>query len=112
VELVDGSLVTGPPKSLASRRIVSIPAFLLGDVESLVFTGPKGAPLRRGNFTRAWRKATTSAALASIHFHDPRHTGNTMAAEAGASLRELMDRMGHSSVPHLSTSTAARNETR
>jgi integrase len=26
-----------------------------------------------------------------------RHTGNTLAAEAGASLRELMDRMGHSS---------------
>lgn len=110
VELVDGSLVTGPPKSPASRRIVSIPAFLLADVEahleqftrpgddSLVFTGPKGAPLRRGNFTRAWRKATTSAGLTGVHFHDLRHTGNTMAAEAGASLRELMDRMGHSSM--------------
>ena len=31
------------------------------------------------------------------HFHDLRHTGNTLAGEAGASLRELMDRMGHSS---------------
>jgi integrase len=35
-----------------------------------------------------------------IHFHDLRHAGNTLAAEAGASLRELMDRMGHSSNPH------------
>jgi integrase len=26
-----------------------------------------------------------------------RHTGNTMAAAQGASLRELMERMGHSS---------------
>ena len=32
-----------------------------------------------------------------LHFHDLRHTGNTLTATAGASLRELMDRMGHSS---------------
>jgi hypothetical protein len=32
-----------------------------------------------------------------LHFHDLRHTGNTMAAAQGASLRELMERMGHSS---------------
>jgi hypothetical protein len=31
-----------------------------------------------------------------IHFHDLRHTGNMLAAGAGANLRELMDRMGHS----------------
>lgn len=31
-----------------------------------------------------------------IHFHDLRHTGNMLAASAGAGLRELMDRMGHS----------------
>jgi hypothetical protein len=31
-----------------------------------------------------------------IHFHDLRHTGNNLAADAGAGLRELMERMGHS----------------
>jgi integrase len=31
-----------------------------------------------------------------IQFHDLRHTGNQLAADAGAGLRELMDRMGHS----------------
>ena len=34
--------------------------------------------------------------MPGLHFHDLRHTGNTLAAE-GASLRELMARMGHSS---------------
>jgi integrase len=29
--------------------------------------------------------------------HDLRHTGNALAGEEGASLRELMERMGHSS---------------
>jgi len=35
--------------------------------------------------------------LSGIHFHDLRHAGNTLTADEGASLRELMDRMGHSS---------------
>jgi integrase len=109
VELARGPLVTGPTKSAAGRRDVTIPAFLLPDVtehlgtftaanpRSLVFTGPKGAQLRRSNFSRAWNKATTAAGLEGFHFHDLRHTGNTLAGEAGATLRELMDRMGHAS---------------
>ena len=32
-----------------------------------------------------------------LHFHDLRHTGNTLAAQTGASLRDLMTRMGHDS---------------
>ncbi len=32
-----------------------------------------------------------------LHFHDLRHTGNTIAADTGASLRDLMARMGHDS---------------
>ena len=39
--------------------------------------------------------ALKTAGLADLHFHDLRHTGNTLAAAAGATLRELMDRMGH-----------------
>jgi integrase len=37
------------------------------------------------------------AGLPAIHFHDLRHTGNTLAASAGATLRVVMDRMGHDS---------------
>jgi integrase len=32
----------------------------------------------------------------SAHFHDLRHAGNDLAAGSGATLRELMARMGHS----------------
>ena len=35
---------------------------------------------------------------AGFHFHDLRHTGNRLAAEAGATMRELVRRMGHSTV--------------
>jgi integrase len=108
VELTDGSRITGPPKSQAGKRIVSIPPFLLPEIvshienftqhgdDNLLFVGPKNGPLRRPNFTRTWRRATESAGLTGVHFHDLRHTGNHIAAATGASLRELMSRMGHS----------------
>jgi integrase len=108
VELARGPLVTGPTKSTAGRRDVTIPAFLLTDVaehpdtftaadpRALVFTGPQGAQPRRSNFSRPWNKAT-AAALNGFHFHDLRHTGNVVAGEVSATLRELMDRMGHAS---------------
>jgi integrase len=62
-----------------------------------VFVGPKGGRLRRQNFAKFWDRARTEVGMPELHFHDLRHTGNTMAAAQGASLRELMERMGHSS---------------
>ncbi|WP_344446497.1 tyrosine-type recombinase/integrase [Acrocarpospora macrocephala] len=43
-----------------------------------------------------WSKALTRAKLSGFHFHDLRHTGNTFASQSGATLRELMNRTGHS----------------
>ena len=100
----------GPPKSAAGNRVVPIPeviisvirwhlsCFALPGDEGPVFTSPTGQPLRHSHFRqRAWLKALSAAGLADFHFHDLRHSGNTLAANAGASLRELMDRMGHDS---------------
>ncbi|MFC6079902.1 tyrosine-type recombinase/integrase [Sphaerisporangium aureirubrum] len=52
------------------------------------------------NFRRAakWASVTRKAGFPDPHFHDLRHTGNTLAAGSGASLRDLMERMGHDSV--------------
>jgi hypothetical protein len=58
----------------------------------------EGPPLRRSNFNRrVWQPACAAVGLRSFHFHDLRHSGNTLAASTGASLKELMHRMGHSS---------------
>lgn len=111
VELWDGQLVFGPPKSEAGNRTVTIPSAIRGDLrehldthtasqsDALVFTGAKGSPLRRGNFHRAakWRETVASVGLPGFHFHDLRHTGNVLAASTGASLADLMARMGHGS---------------
>jgi integrase len=109
-EVSGGGFEFGPPKSRAGKRSVPIPAVILPIIrwhlacfaqqgeEGLVFTSPAGKPLRHTNFRRrVWLDALGAAELPAIHFHDLRHTGNTLAANAGASLRELMERMGHDS---------------
>jgi integrase len=109
-EVRGGGFAFVPPKSAAGTRVVPIPEVILpvmqwhlkcfvgpGD-DSLVFTSPAGGPLRHTNFRqRVWVPALTQAGLQGTHFHDLRHTGNTLAAATGATLRELMDRMGHDS---------------
>jgi len=70
----------------------------LGQFATLVFTSPQGTPLRHSNFYRhAWMPALAAVGLSGVHFHDLRGTGNQLSAEAGANLRELMERMGHDS---------------
>ena len=109
-EMDDGRLIDADPKSRAGTRTVAFPreivpelrwhleCFAQGEKDGgLVFVGPLGGRLRRSNFRRLWYKAREAVGLPELHFHDLRHTGNTMAAAQGASLRELMERMGHSS---------------
>lgn len=64
-----------------------------------MFTGPRGAALRRNNFhaLARWGEAMAAVGLPGLHFHDLRHTENTLTASTGAATRELMARMGHDS---------------
>ncbi|MFB7367608.1 tyrosine-type recombinase/integrase [Streptomyces hydrogenans] len=105
----DGILVK-TPKSAAGVRTVAFPASLAESLAThlavyaepgrtgLAFTGARGGQLRRNNFRRLWLRALKDTGLRDVHFHDLRHTGNTLAATGGATTRELMQRMGHSSV--------------
>ncbi|GHJ91048.1 putative prophage phiRv2 integrase [Streptomyces sp. NE5-10] len=105
----DGILIK-TPKSAAGVRTVAFPASLAESLAThlavyaepgrtgLIFTGARGGQLRRNNFRRLWLRALKDTSLRDVHFHDLRHTGNTLAATGGATTRELMQRMGHSSV--------------
>lgn len=109
-ELANGTLLTGEPKSDAGRRTVTFPQAIAGDMEAhlaswavpgpdgLVFCGIHGQPLRRATFYKAWARAITKVDVdPNLRLHDLRHTGNTLAAATGASTKELMARLGHSS---------------
>ncbi len=108
-ELDKGGLLPETPKSRAGRRTVAFPAELVPELRwhlerfaepgerGLVFVGPKGGPLRRSNFRPIWHAARSKAGAPGLHFHDLRHVGGTLAAATGASMKELMARLGHSS---------------
>ena len=112
VELDTGQIIVSPPKSATGVRTLAIPVAILGTIrvflaagtgqpdDALLFTGARGGVLRRSNFRRAvrWSAAVAAIGAPGLHFHDLRHTGNALAAAGGASLRDLMDRMGHDSV--------------
>ncbi|MDO5698717.1 MAG: tyrosine-type recombinase/integrase [Dermatophilus congolensis] len=71
------------------------------DASALVFAGAKGCVPRRSSWrtTARWAGSRDAAGLPKdFHFHDLRHTGNHLMAQSGASTRELMDRMGHSTM--------------
>lgn len=110
-EMSDGQLIVGPPKTAAGRRVVAVPPGLLHELRThlaglvacetkgLIFAGPRGAALRRSNFQKQWTRALAVSGLddRGLHFHDLRHTGNTFTAQSGATLADLMARMGHAS---------------
>jgi integrase len=111
-QLGSGEMVEGPTKSAAGVRTVALPTLILADLrshldeyvkdgaDSLIFVGAKGAILKRGNWRKSvkWPVAVRETGLPEdFRFHDLRHTGNNLAAAAGASTRELMHRMGHAS---------------
>jgi integrase len=99
----------GPPKSDAGIRRVVIPAVIIEVLrehmelhsepgpDGLVFVSDKGQPFSRHN-RKWWRAGVREAGLPKgTRLHDLRHAGLTMAAQSGATLKELMTTAGHSS---------------
>jgi integrase len=105
----DGRYQTGTTKSDAGRRDVTIPPHLLPAIEdhltkhvgkdrdSLLFPAVHGGRhLAPATLYRQFYKARDKAGRPDLRFHDLRHTGAVLAAATGATLAELMGRLGHS----------------
>lgn len=106
---VDGGWKVGPPKSDAGIRDVAIPPHILPMIEAhlssrhvghgpnaLLFPPTTGAWLQPSTLYRHFYKARTAAKRPDLRWHDLRHTGAVLAAQSGATLAELMARLGHS----------------
>ncbi|MGJ6122972.1 site-specific integrase [Mycolicibacterium sp. Y3] len=110
----DGKFEVGPTKTRESRRVVSVPPHVRPAVldhldrhvakagEALLFVEPStGSFAGEKRFRTAWESARETIGQPDLHFHDLRHAAGVMAAQTGATLRELMDRLGHTS-PNMS----------
>ena len=109
VRHLKGRWVVGPPKTIAGRRTVAVPAFVASAIvshleahvpdgeDALVFGTRTGNYVARSNFSLTFRRAVLACGLAPVRVHELRHTGATLAAATGASTAELMRRLGHAS---------------
>ena len=108
---VRGHQSFGPLKSRASRRSVSLPAFLVDVLaehlastgprlsNDLVFVGEQGAPLRASNFRRRfWLPAVKASVGLPCRFHDLRHSHAAILIKAGVHPKVIQKRLGHSSI--------------
>jgi integrase len=96
------------PKSDAGVRDVAIPPHVIPLIEahlakyvdrgrdSLIFPTEGGRHLQPATLYRHWYRARDAAGRPDLRFHDLRHSGAVLAAATGATLAELMARLGHS----------------
>ena len=104
-----GKVIVGTPKSEAGARDVAIPPHLLPMVrehlsknitdgrDGLLFPAADGhSTLAPSTLYRVYYGARDKAGRPDLRFHDLRHTGAVLAASTGATLAELMGRLGHS----------------
>jgi integrase len=63
--------------------------------EAFVFTTTRGQRLSTTAFTKAVKAGFASVGKPDMRVHDLRHVGATLAAQAGATTKELMRRIGH-----------------
>lgn len=104
----EGKPTVGTPKTDAGRRTVHVPPHLLPALtahlkdhvarraDALLFPAASGGHLHPRTFGKRFAIAREAAGRSDLHFHDLRHTGAVFAAQTGATLAELMARLGHS----------------
>lgn len=110
LELVGEPITFGPTKTAKSRRLVHLPGFVVdelrrhlaehvdADPEALLFTTSTGSPIRRSYVARFFARARRAIGRSELTWHDLRHTGATLAYQAGASVPEVQARLGHATM--------------
>lgn len=115
---VGGELVLGPPKSESGLRTVALDQgttqllrlhksrqnldrLLAGPEwkdQGFVFTQTDGAVISPAHVTRHFQVLVARHGLPQIRLHDLRHLSATLGLASGESLKEVSDRLGHSSI--------------
>lgn len=101
-----GEVTYGTPKT-HQHRSVPIPRSIVDELarhvagkspDDLVFTSPRGAPLRNHNFrARVFTPAARAIGVPQLTPHDLRHTAASLAVQAGANVKAVQRMLGHAS---------------
>ena len=104
--LASRSRFDAKPKTDAGYRTVALPPHLIPLLrfhirtyagQNRLFVSSTGGPMPGDTLTQAFSRARDRLGMEGFRFHDLRHTGQTLAAATGATLADLMKRLGHSS---------------
>jgi integrase len=106
---VSGRLVFGPTKTHAMRKLPLPPSLAAAferhldervdaATDALLFTSPKGKPLRYGNFMRTvWKPTLLDLGLPDVGIHVLRHSAAAALIRTGASPTAVQRILGHRS---------------
>lgn len=120
LQKIDGEFIVGEPKSRRSRRVITLPTVCIqalqrhreiaaarADVSQrqplshqpsdLIFTTRTGRPIDPRSINKAFARLLKRAAISPSRVHDLRHTCASLLLLDGASDREVMELLGHSS---------------
>lgn len=116
---------TGPPKSNAGNRTLSVPkplaellaghldrrSLTTADCDAFLFTMPEGGPLVYQNWRmRSWLPACRAVGLEGLGFHDLRRLNATGLVMEGVDVKTAQTRLGHSD-PRLTLAVYAQATT-
>jgi len=118
MQVIDGKIETGAPKSKGSRRTVPIEAPALDAVKAwrtrqiaerlktgpgwadsgLVFTSQIGTPLFARNVSRRWHQLLDAAGIERRGMHATRHTTATLLMAADEHPKVVQELLGHAKI--------------
>lgn len=98
-----GSITYDAPKTGKARTVPMIDLvaeviepLIRPDPESLLFTAPRGGPVRHSNFSGSrWYPAVDATVGRPLRIHDLRHTAASLARASGADLFLVARMLGH-----------------
>ncbi|QBI96537.1 integrase [Mycobacterium phage Whabigail7] len=106
---VGEKIVVGNTKTVRSKRPVTVPPHVAQMIrehmkdrtkmnkgpEALLVTTTQGNRLSKSAFTRSLKRGYAKLGRTDLRIHDLRAVGATLAAQSGATTKELMVRLGH-----------------
>lgn len=97
----------GLTKTKGSVRRVTLPDFVVDELrahinsftkdspDALVFSTESGGPIVSRALSLTFKRAREAVGRPELHWHDLRHTGATLAYMAGATVKDVQRRLGH-----------------
>jgi len=118
LQRIDGELRFVEPKTARSRRTIALPSILITSLQAhrgrqigemlqagpnwiksdLVFTPPSGGPLADQGVRDQFYRILKNSGLRRQRFHDLRHSCASLLIAQGATSREVMEQLGHSTI--------------